>query len=317
MTNNSLSKQGTISNEGKSTLTVAQFLKSDTVQKNFAQKFNNKDDMVRFTSSITSAVNSNPALETCDKGSIVSSALTAHSLGLHLNPQLGLAYLVPFKDKKKGQVATFILGYRGYIQLAIRSGQYKRINVGCIKEGELKSFNPFTEEAEFSFILDEKEREQRPTVGYVASLELMNGFQKIIYWSKEKMLNHADRFSSAFSLKGTKGEYAKVSYEDYLAGKFPDSDGWKYSSFWYQNFDGMACKTMLRQLISKWGIMSIDMQKAYERDGAVELDNATIYNDDSDMGVPQDSAPDNATDSATGDDEEKKLKVIEDGFFNN
>ena len=89
------------------------------------------------------------------------------------------------------------------------------------------------------------------------------------------MLAHADQYSKAFSLKATGGRYPKVSYADYVAGKVPDNEMWKYSSFWYKDFDGMAYKTMLRQLISKWGIMSIEMQTAIDNDMAVINEDGT------------------------------------------
>ena len=100
-------------------------------------------------------------------------------------------------------------------------------------------------------------------------LNIQTDSKKAMYWSKERMLAHADKYSQAFSLNATGGRYPKVSYADYEAGKVPESDMWKYSSFWYKDFDGMAYKTMLRQLISKWGVMSIDMQTALDSDMAV------------------------------------------------
>ena len=151
---------------------------------------------------------------------------------------------------------------KGYIQLAIRSGQYRKINVLPIKEGELVSFDPMTEEIEVNLIEDDELREKTPTAGYYAMFEYVNGFRKAIYWSYKKMLNHADQYSKAFS---------KKAYQDLKDNKIPQSDLWKYSSFWYKNFDDMACKTMLRQLISKWGIMSIEMQKALEYDQGVGI----------------------------------------------
>lgn len=138
-----------------------------------------------------------------------------------------------------------------------------------IKEGELVSFNPFDEEIVLNPIQDVDEREAAKTIGYYAMFEYTNGFKKTIYWSKKQMLRHADRYSAAFSLNATSGRYPKVSYEDYEAGRYDKGDEWLYSSFWYKDFDGMAKKTMLRQLISKWGIMSVDMQQAFTFDNAV------------------------------------------------
>ena len=225
----------------------------------------------RFVSAIISAVAVNPALQECTPQTILSGALLGESLNLSPSPQLGQYYLVPFKDKKNNCTnAQFVLGYKGLIQLALRSGQYKRLNVVSIKEGELHSWNPITEEFSIIPIEDEGERENAPTVGYLASFEYLNGFTKTIYWSKEKMIAHADRYSAAFSKESTNGRYPKVSFADYEANNYPAKDEWLYSSFWYKDFDGMAHKTMLRQLISKWGVMSIDLQKAFEEDAAAE-----------------------------------------------
>lgn len=225
----------------------------------------------RFISAITSAVAVNPALQECDPATILSGALLGESLGLSPSPQLGQYYLVPYDNKKKGcKDAQFQMGYKGYVQLALRSGYYKRLNVIAVKSGELVRFDPLTEEIELNMIQDEDEREKMPTIGYLAMFEYLNGFKKTIYWSREKMINHADRYSPAFSKNATGGKYPKVSFEDYRAKNYPKGDEWKYSSFWYKDFDGMAYKTMLRQLISKWGIMSIELQKAFEEDSRQE-----------------------------------------------
>lgn len=174
---------------------------------------------------------------------------------------------------------------KGYIQLAIRSGQYKKLNVLAVKDGELVKFDPLTEEIEVRLIEDEEEREQAKTIGYYAMFEYINGFKKALYWSKKKMLSHADRYSQAFSkdakemtVRGKKK--IKVSFADFESGNYPKDDEWMYSSFWYKDFDGMAFKTMLRQLISKWGIMSIEMQRAYDGDMAeIREDGTNSYVD--------------------------------------
>lgn len=205
----------------------------------------------KFVTAIVSAVNTNPALAECTNTSILSGALLGHSLNLSPSPQLGQYYLVPFNNNKAGVTeAQFQLGYKGYIQLAIRSGQYKKLNVLAIKEGELRSFDPLNEEIDVKLIEDEEEREQAKTIGYYAMFEYVNGFRKAIYWSKTKMEAHA--------LKYSKGYQAKKGY-----------------TFWEKDFDGMAYKTMLRQLISKWGIMSIDMMSAIDADMAVIHEDGT------------------------------------------
>lgn len=230
----------------------------------------------RFIASISSAVAVNTDLQECDAGTILSGALLGESLMLSPSPQLGHYYLVPFNNKKKGyKEAQFVLGYKGYIQLAMRSGQYKHINCMPIKEGELKRYDPFNDVFEAKYIEDEAEREAAPTIGYYAMFEYLNGFKKVLYWSREKMLRHADKYSQAFSIDGREitdrygNVTVKVSYEDYLAGNYDKKTEWLYSSFWYKDFDTMACKTLLRQLISKWGIMSIEMMSAFDGDNAV------------------------------------------------
>lgn len=224
----------------------------------------------RFTASITSAVAVNPALQECDAGTILAGALLGESLNLSPSPQLGQYYLVPFKNSKANKIdAQFVLGYKGYIQLALRSGQYADLDVTEIKQGEYLGKDSMTGKPKFQFIEDDDQRDALPTVGYMAYFEYMNGFRKVLYWSKEKMMNHADTYSKAFS---------RQKYEELLAGKIPESEMWKYSSFWYKSFDDMAKKTMLRQLISRWGVMSIEMTKALESDNAVAAvaDNGEI-----------------------------------------
>jgi len=252
----------------------------------------------RFVASITSAVAVNPALQECTPPTIIAGALLGESLNLSPSPQLGQYYLVPFecrmkdregkvlwqknpdgsiaKDKNGRQIAVtekraqFVLGYKGYIQLAIRSGQYSDIDVMDIREGEYLGKDPQTGKPRFHFIEDDEEREKLAVIGYMAYFEYLNGFRKVLYWSKEKMLAHADKYSPAFSAE---------AYRRIQAGQIADQDMWKYSSFWYKNFDDMAKKTLLRQLISRWGIMSIEMQKGYVGDSNfIQVENGEFVN---------------------------------------
>lgn len=270
--NNSLQKS-------QKRLGIGSYLTGDAVKQRINQVIGGKDGQ-RFISAVVSAVQTNPGLQECTNQSILSAALLGESLKLSPSPQLGQYYMVPFNDRERGKVAQFQLGYKGYIQLAIRSGQYKKLNVLAIKDGELIKFDPLNEEIEVRLIEDEEAREAAETIGYYAMFEYTNGFRKAIYWSKKKMLAHADKYSQAFSANGGTvktryGEKTKVSYSDYVAGNFDPKDAWMYSSFWYKDFDGMAYKTMLRQLISKWGIMSIDMASAIDADMAVINDDGT------------------------------------------
>lgn len=252
------------------------YLQNDAVKKQINQVVGGKNG-TRFISSIVSAVQSTPALQECTSPSIVNAALLGEALNLSPSPQLGQFYMVPFDNKKKGcKEAQFQLGYKGYIQLAKRSGVYKKINVLSIKAGELISYNPLEEELEINLIEDDYVRENTPTIGYYAMFEEVNGYRHSIYWSKQRMLAHAEKYSFAFYKNG-----GAKSLELLEEGKIPEKDMWKYSSFWFKDFDAMAHKTMLRQLISKWGTMSIDLQNAIDKDMAViHEDGKTDYVDE-------------------------------------
>lgn len=278
VSNNLVSRQQAQAQAQQQKKGITTFLNSTAVLTNIDQALG-KDNRQRFITGVISAVNNNEALKECTNQSILSGALLGEALKLSPSPQLGHYYLVPFNDKTNGKVAQFQLGYKGYIQLAIRSGQYKKLNVIAVKEGELEYFDPLNEEIKINLMVDRwDEREEAKTIGYYAMFELVNGFKKAIYWSKKQMIAHADKYSAAFSAKETivKGKYGdkkKVSFEDFEAGNYPEQDAWLYSSFWYKNFDMMAYKTLLRHLISKWGIMSIDMQQAFENDMTFTDDN--------------------------------------------
>lgn len=240
-------------------------LQTDGYKKLINNTLGDPERAKRFVASISSAVAANPTLQECDAGSILSGALLGESLNLSPSPQLGQMYLVPFNNTKKGtKEAQFILGAKGYKQLAIRSGQYKDIDFIEVREGEYLGRDESTGKQMFKFIQDDEVREEKPIIGYLAYFELLNGFRKQIYWSKTKMEKHADKYSKAFNLE----DYKKLK-----AGQIPQKDLWKYSSYWYADFDGMAEKTLYRQLISKYGVMSIEMQEAYTKDMAVLKEN--------------------------------------------
>jgi len=231
----------------------------------------------RFKAAILSAVAVNPALRECESGTILAAAFLGESLGLSPSPQLGQYYMIPFENTKKEVTeAVFVLGYKGYIQMSVRSGQYKKIIVSPVKEGELIRYNSITEEIILNPIDDDIKREAAKTIGYYARIELTSGFVKEMYWSKEKMLIHADRYSKAFSMgpaTARNPKYNKVSYEDYTSGRIPKGTEWLYSSFWYKDFDVMAMKTMIRQIIGKWGVMSQELSDGFIRDdAAIHLD---------------------------------------------
>lgn len=242
-------------------------INSTSFQKSIHNALRDPERASRFTASIVSAVSTNPGLQECDAGTIVTAALLGESLNLSPSPQLGQYYLVPYNDKKRGKVAQFQLGYKGYIQLAIRSGYYKKLNVLAIKEGELVRFDPLEEVIEVHLIEDETVREETPAMGYYAMFEYQNGFRKAIYWPKSKMERHAEQYSQGYR--------AKKGY-----------------TFWEKDFDSMAYKTMLRQLISKWGIMSIEMQDVFSKDMAVLNSDGTADYADAQEDVIAQAEPD-------------------------
>lgn len=245
--------------------TFSAYISSDAIRARINQMVGSKDGP-RFITAVISAVSVNPALSGCDHASIVSCALLGEALGLSPSPQLGQYYMVPYEDKDRGLIAQFQLGYKGYIQLAIRSGYYKKINVLSIKEGELVKYDPLEEIIEVNLMDDEEAREAAPSMGYYAMFEYHNGFRKTLYWSKAKMEAHALKYSKGYASDKRKGT------------------AW---TFWSKDFDGMAYKTMLRQLISKWGIMSIELQKAFESDTAVVNESGNVQFVEESQDVPQ------------------------------
>lgn len=231
---------------------IAGFLSQEAVRANVESVVGQKDAQ-RFISSVVSAVQTNPNLSECSNASILSAALLGHSLNLPQSPQIGMFYIVPFKGKN-GTEATFQLSYRGLTQLAMRSGQYKSLHCTDIREGELVSYNPIEDTYEFKPETDFTKREKLPVIGYYAFFEMVNGYKKAIYWSKEQVDAHAKKYSMTY----------RKGFD---------------SSLWKTNFDAMAKKTMLRQLISKWGIMSVEMERGYVNDQAVIRDGNPDYVD--------------------------------------
>lgn len=260
-----------VKKEENTKISFTNFITSNTMSKKINEIIGDPKKGATFISSIVSAVNTNPTLAQCDNASILSGALLGASLNLSPSPQLGNYYLIPFDIKRKDnngnevkiKVAQFQLGWKGYYQLALRSGQYKKLNVIEIKEGELVSWNPLEEELEVNIIEDDEKREKLKTIGYYAFYENTQGFRKCLYWSKEKMEAHALQYSQGYKADKQK----KTQY-----------------TFWSKSFDEMAKKTMLRQLISKYGVMSIEMQNAYESDMAyIKEDGTKEYVDNEDI----------------------------------
>lgn len=242
---------------------IATYLGGEATRANIAGVIG-KENVTRFVSSVVSAVQANPQLAACTNASIVSAALQGEALKLAPSPQLGHFYMTPYKTRKKvngewveSTEAQFQIGYKGYLQLAIRSGQYRSIVVSDVHSGEIE-FNPISEEIILTPIMDPEQREQAPIIGYYAMFELLNGFRKELYASRQSIEAHAKRYSASYRY---------------------DLESGKKSSIWSTNFDAMAKKTLIRQLIGKWGIMSVEMQQAYEKDMAVIDEEGKRYVD--------------------------------------
>lgn len=257
---------------GNNKMGFTSFITSTAVTKRINDIVGSEKDGAKFIANIVASVQANPTLKECSNSSILSCALVAHSLNLSANPTLAQIYMIPYNNKQTGmKEAQIQLSYKSYIQLAIRSGYYKKINALAIKKGELIKYDPLEEEIEVKLIEDEEEREKTPIEGFYATFEYLNGFRKSIYWSSTKMMAHADKYSQAFN---------KKTFDDIQNGKIPEKDMWKYSSPWYSRYEDMGVKTVLKQLLSKYGILSIEMQEAIEKDQAVIKDDGTaVYVD--------------------------------------
>lgn len=220
-------------------------MNTPAMKKKFTDILHEKSDS--FMGSLMTLVGGDNYLSQAEPMTIIASALKAATMDLPIDKNLGYAYVVPFNRSEKvgnkwvkHNEAQFILGYKGYIQLAQRSGQYKALNALAIYDGQLIDWNPLTEE--FSF--DYKAKVSDEVIGYVGFFELLNGFKKTVYWTKQEIESHR--------IKNAKG-YDKE----------------KISGAWVDNYDSMAIKTVLRNLLSKWGLLSVEMQTAITSDEKV------------------------------------------------
>lgn len=220
-----------------------------------------------FVSNMVALVSSNKALSECDPSTIMFSCLKATALGLALDPSLGLAWVLPYRDNKNNTtVATFQLGAKAYTQLALRTAQYKKINVRDVREGEIVGEDFVSGEMQFKKL--EKDREKAPVVGYVAMFELINGFSKQLYMSNEEIDAHAKRFSQTY----------RKGY-----GLWTDKD----------MRPKMAEKTVLKMLLSKWGVLSVEMEQAIKSDSAVLGENNSVrYIDNEEDAIDLEKAAD-------------------------
>ena len=212
-------------------------LNNETMQQNFRNIL--AENAGAFMASIIELYQSDGALQKCDPNRVVLEALKAATLKLPINKQLGFAYIIPYNN-----VPTFQLGFRGLIQLAQRSGQYRYINADVVCEGESVNYNRITGMLEISGTA----KSETP-VGYFAYFQLLNGFEKCVYWTREKVEAHAKRYSKAWS---------------------------KADSPWHTNFDAMALKTVLKTIISKYGVMSVEFANAIANDSVDDRVEAEV-----------------------------------------
>lgn len=206
-------------------------LNNDTMKQSFRNVL--EENAGAFMASILELYQSDTALQECDPNKIILEALKAATLKLPINKQLGFAYIIPYKG-----IPQFQLGYKGYIQLAQRSGQYRYINADVVYEGEQVTYDRIT-----GMLMITGEATSDTPIGYFAYFQLLNGFEKCVYWTREKVEAHAKRYSKAWN---------------------------RQNSPWHTNFDAMALKTVIRNIISKYGVMSVEFANAVAEDTSVE-----------------------------------------------
>lgn len=233
------------------------FIKDLNVQKMITDRLGKRAG--QFTTSLLSLVNANANIAACKPVTIVQAALTAASLDLPINQNLGFAYIVPYKNHGVME-AQFQMGWKGFVQLAQRSGKFQTINTTDVREGEVKTRDRMTGELEFNWIENDADRNKAAIVGYLAYFELLNGFRKSLYMTKAEIEAHAGRYSQAYKAKG------KSSFK----------------SPWETDFDLMAQKTALKLLLSKFAPLSTEMQEAVAADQSVDDGNGKRYIDNDD-----------------------------------
>ena len=203
----------------------------------------------QFVNNLTALVANNVNLQECEPYTLMFAALKATALNLPIEPSLGMAHVIPYKNKKRGITeAQFQIGYKGFQQLALRTGQYRHINTTEVREGEIGKRNRLTGEIEWNWIDDEKQRLSTPIIGYVNYFLLLNGFESTLYMSREEMEAHAMRYSQTYR-----------SSERYI----------KEQSKWTTDFDSMARKTVIKLNLSKNGVLSTELQDAIQADQSV------------------------------------------------
>lgn len=247
-----------------------------------------KDRKGQFVSNLTALVANNANLQECEPYTLMFAALKATALSLPIEPSLGMAHVIPYKNKKRNLTeAQFQIGYKGFQQLALRTGQYKHINTTDVREGELVKRNRLTGQMEWNWIEDDEVRLKTPIVGYVNYFCLLNGFESTFYMSKEEMNAHALRYSQTY-----KSNIADI----------------KKQSKWTTDFDAMALKTVIKLNLSKNGVLSTELQDAIRADQSVmREENKYEYTDnDEQVIIDAQKAAEVAQKFKEFDNEEKK-----------
>ena len=271
-------------------------LNADSVKQQFENALGKHKDA--FVASLIDLYGGDKALQTCKPAAVVAEALRAATLQLPLNKALGFSYIVVYNNSVKdanGQwqkvpTPTFILGYKGYIQLAMRTGQYKTINADLVYEGEHQQVSKLSGEINFA-----GEKKSDKVVGYCCYFELLNGFTKTLYMSVEDMANYAKHYSKGISRTVTAEQLMAKANDGLVTGKV----GWE------GNFNDMAIKTVVRRLLSKYGYLSVEMQSAMS--GDIEAEQSQADRDDTiDVSanaqtLDVDTAPVETVDTETGE----------------
>lgn len=275
-------KAGAVAEQRKPVDVLKSIMNAESVQQQFKNALGKNAGT--FVASVIDLYNGDTGLQQCQPKQVVMEALKAAVLHLPINKALGYAYVIPFKNTKKvnGQWVkvyepVFQMGYKGYIQLAMRTGQYRTINADAVYEGELRKVNKLTGEIAF-----DGERTSDKVVGYFCYFELLNGFSKTLYMTVEQMANHAKRYSKGLVKYDDAGNKVDVTVDSLEAladlPMAPDSK----TVGWLGNFHGMAIKTVIRNLLSKYGYLSVEMQDAisndYEGDDATDDRGTLIQN---------------------------------------
>lgn len=228
-------------------------IKDEKYQQLINDTLGDKEIAKRFVAEISTVVGNNYKLSQCTANSIISAGLLGQSLKLPLAPSFGFCYLVPYKNKQGFMLAQFQVGWKGIVQLALRTGQYETLGVRIVHEGEVCGQNEFGEDV----MHFDHQYDNNKVVGYFAYFKLLSGFKKTLYWTVEQCEKHGERYSQAHRGDNKGGENDR----------------------WATDFNDMALKTVLKQLVSKWGIMSVELQQVFQADQAVIDNGKYVYVD--------------------------------------